>query len=439
MKNTKLHLQKVVSSFLCLLGGFLFSCQEGDLDIGLPIAPDQMLSIHNIDTLTVKMSTVYTDTVITSSSGLIVAGRMVPLQGGVVEAHGYFQVDPPPSLSSLRFIQFDSLVLFLRYSDSVGDTTQLQTLKVHALSSLPSTTRLYSNRSTPGYHPVVLGQKTFRASPARDSVVAVRLSNELGLQLRNLMSANTTISQTMIDRLLYGLAVLPGADDKAAILSFDFSQSFMRFYYREEESANTTYTADLSLRLGYTQFNSIQYRDTSREAINALDSKGEEVASNSTNHETLIQLGVGLQTKIEIPYLQALKQIEHYGGINRVILEVQPIRKSLRDHTPPPTTLMLQVINRNNQVLGSLLDLEGTAVTANYQVDLTQLTLTDSYTFDLTDYFINVLNGSLENKGLLITVPDGTDNGAAVGGVSFGDATHTTDKLRLSVYYTSGQ
>ena len=439
MKTPNSHFQKVVSSLLCLLAGLLLSCQEGDLDIGLPIASDQLLSIHKIDTLTVNMSTVYTDTVTTSSSGLILTGHMVPLQGGLLEAHGYFQLDPPPSLSSIQRVQFDSLVLFLRYAASVGDTTQLQTLKVYALSSLPSATRLYSNLSAPAYNPLPLGQKTFRARPTRDSVVAIRLSDELGLQLQELMSTNTTISQTMLDRLQYGLAVLPGTDEKAAILSFDASQSFVRFYYREEESAHTPYTADLLLRSGYTQFNSFRYRDTAREAINSLDTKGEEVASSSTNHEALIQLGVGLQTKLEVPYLQALKQIENFAGINRVILEVQPIRKSLRDHTPPPTTLVLQVINRSNQSLGSLLDLNGTAVTASYEVDLTELTLTDSYTFDLTDYFINVLDGNLENRGLLITVPAGTDNGSAVGGVALGDAIHPTDKLRLSIYYTSGQ
>jgi hypothetical protein len=438
MKNPNNHFQKVAGGLLCLMAGLLLSCQEGDLDIGLPIAPDQLLSIHEIDTLTVKLSTVYTDTVITSSSGRILAGRMAPSQGGLLEAHGYFQLDPPPGLSSIQRVQFDSLVLFLRYTASAGDTTQLQTLKVHTLSSLPSTTRLYSNISNPGYNPVPLGQKTFRAHPTRDSVLAVRLSDELGLQLRDLMSTNTSISQEMINRLLYGLAVLPGADEKAAILSFDASQSFVRFYYREEESAHSTYAADLPLRSGYTQFNSFRYLDTSREAINSLDSKGEEVASSGTNHEVLIQLGVGLQTKLEIPYLQVLKHIENYAGINRVVLEVQPIRKSLRDRTPPPATLVLQVINRSNQVLGDLLDFNGTAVTANYQVDLTELTLTDSYTFDLTDYFINVLNGSLENKGLLITVPSGTDNGSAVEGVSFGDAIHPTDRLRLSVYYTAG-
>lgn len=439
MKYPNNHSSLVVSILLCLVGSVLLSCQEGDLDLSLPIPSDQMIYTRQIDTMTVSLSTVFMDTVLTSSSGAILAGRAVPLQSGIVTAQGYFQLDPPPTLDlTTQRIRFDSLVLYMGYAASYGDTTQSQTLRVHALSSLPSETRVYSNRSVLAYEPVALAHKTFRARPTLDSVLAFRLPNAMGLQLLDLLTTNTYLSQEMINQWNYGLTLVPGSTDRASVLTFDANTSYVRLYYREE-STLTLYSADLSIRSATTQFNSIQYTAATNQAINLLTQKGNELSSSANSHEAIFQTGVGLHAKLEIPFIHELKKIEGYAGINRVLLDIKPIRKSLYDNTPPLSTLTIQVLNRSNQLIGSLLDLDGNAVTASYSVDLTQLTLSDQYTFDLTDYFINVMDGNIENKGLLISLSSGYDTGTLVQGVSFGDRNHTTDKLQLRVFYTAAK
>ncbi|GAB2802146.1 hypothetical protein GCM10027275_55560 [Rhabdobacter roseus] len=436
MQKNKKRCAAVVGTLLCLLSTFLCSCQEGDLGIALPIDADQLIYTREIDTLTIRTATVYLDSVVTSASGTILAGRATPSQGGIMEAQGYFQLNAPSVPSTAQRVQFDSLVLFLKYAGTFGDTTQSQTLRVHALSVLPNYLRVYSHLSALAYNPPPLAQKTFRARPSRDSLLTFRLPDVLGQQLLEFFRNYTSLSEEMINGWNYGLTLVPEATDQAAILSFDATQSFVRLYYRDE-STREPYQADLSIRTGNTQFNALRYAAGSWGALYSLARKGDEVPSRATGHETLVQLGVGLRTKLEIPYLQQLRHIEQYMALNRVFLDVQPVRKSLRDHTPPPTTLTLQVLNRSNQVVGNLQDFTGTTVSATYRVDLTALTLVDGYTFDLTNYFISVLDGSLENKGLLITV--GTDDGSQVRGVALGDAQHATDRLRLRLYYTAGQ
>ncbi len=106
---------------------FLFSlhaCTKADVNVGTQLADDQFTQIVMTDTFSVKLSTVYIDSFVTSGTGTGLAGSYNDNAFGQVNVSSCYQLKPPSSLSN-QSVAFDSLKLLLKCNRNYyGDTTK---------------------------------------------------------------------------------------------------------------------------------------------------------------------------------------------------------------------------------------------------------------------------------------------------------------------------
>jgi hypothetical protein len=202
------------------------SSTPGDIGIGLPSA-DANTGAYLVDTLTIRASTVLRDSVVTSSSNLLLVGRYRDPQLGVITAKSYVTMGLGGSFTPDQAQVYDSLVLVLKPNTyRYGDTTKTQTLvDVHRLNSfVPSTQYGYAS---PKLTPMPIGSRVQAASVndpnqvivrrARPNIntLRIRLSQSFGQELLAAGKSRRLTSQEQLDALYPGLALLPGDTDEA--------------------------------------------------------------------------------------------------------------------------------------------------------------------------------------------------------------------------------
>jgi len=144
MKSMIIHLARkeritlLLSTVICIIS---FSCNK-DNTIGAEGTSGNIENIY-IDTCTVNISTVYIDSIPTSTSDRLLVGAYQTPKLGLVESATFFQMslhgndinhDGREDIVDLNTIPnpvYDSIVLVLHRIYRYGDTTQMQTINVH--------------------------------------------------------------------------------------------------------------------------------------------------------------------------------------------------------------------------------------------------------------------------------------------------------------------
>jgi hypothetical protein len=432
----------LIAFLLSLLAGLgLAGCDaEGD-NIGLG---DDFPSIFSIDTARVLTSTVMLDSVPTSGTGVVLVGQVTDVKLGKIKAKSYFSIGLNSTFVPEDNAEYDSLVLFLNYTYHYGDTTQLQTIRVHQLSStieLDDDRTAFYNTDTWVYQPELLGSVSFRPKPNRGKALQIRLSDVLGNDLFQSAKNELEIMTEEADFQAYfkGLALTPAEDDNAAVLGFSTGYNtenqneglFIRLYYHEgdEEKHHDFTMANTPL-----QFNHIQ-SDKSNTAIVNLQSQPEDISSDLTNCEAYIQGGIGLYTKIKMPTIDKFSEL----GINHKILKaelvIKPLRGTYSDKSPLPQTLVLYGVNKKNRIDGVLVNSAGNQIGANPVID-SEFQENTYYKFDITEYIWGELQDEeFTENDLLIGLPSSdipkTINRAILGGWQ-----HQNQAIELRVVIT---
>lgn len=427
--------------FLGLMLAILASCTSGDLGIALDLNPNGQVGVTKIDTLTIETSTIRLDSISTSGNGTMMVGKTNQQNFGKISSSAYFQIGLPAStlngIEGTEKLTYDSLVLVLRYAGTIGDTTLSQTIAINPLAELPSETRYHYNTSSVPSQSAIIGSKTLKPRPKSDSAVNITLSNTLGNQLFEYLKANSSAEQFQLLKINKGMVLKSISNIDASLLRFAVGTSYIRLYTHTDVT-KTEYNVTFPIRAGVTQFNSISY-DSKFPSINSLVKPLSEVNSKSTDNQSFVYSGIPLGTKISIPYIEQLKFINNFYLVNKVELEISAVRKSLNDFQTAPSTLSVFTLNRSNQITGNLLGYTGAAVTGAYTLSTEDpLVFKSLYSFDITNYFQQVLSGQILNKGLLLNVMSGTDSGSTITGVTLGNSIKSNYRIKLHVYYTQG-
>ena len=123
------------------LGLFVGSCSADSASDDLVVGSDY-LSINNkvilIDTMTVALSTINFDSLVTSANSRILVGNYEDPVFGKVNAESYmefgssnYKIGDSESDTETTSYVYDSIALILKYDKYVyGDTTRVQTFKV---------------------------------------------------------------------------------------------------------------------------------------------------------------------------------------------------------------------------------------------------------------------------------------------------------------------
>ncbi|RZK97448.1 MAG: DUF4270 family protein [Hymenobacter sp.] len=428
------------------------SSTPGNIGVGLPSA-DANTGAYLVDTLTVRASTVLRDSIVTSSSNFLLVGRYRDPQLGIITAKSYVTMGLGGTFTPDQAQVYDSLVLVLKPNTyRYGDTTKTQNLvDVHRLSSfVPSTQYGYASpKLTPmssRIQAASVNEKVIvrRARPNLNTL-RIRLSQAFGQELLSAGKSRLLTSQEQLDALYPGLALLPGATDEAALVQFAATNdaSALMLYYHDPTDPSTPISHSFSLSTGRHFYQA----EADRSAIAGLGPfttststmSLQQINSALTTQQTYIQGVLGLQTKIEIPYLASLRSFGRNIIVTSAVMTAQiPDNTSgLRTNMAPPTTLSLYTTNQNNQplVLIQTANASTGSSAISYNAAVANLAGVNQagYEWSLLTYCQAVINGQTTNNGLLLN----TTTPATPERVVLGGPNRANNRLQFRLYLIS--
>ncbi|MCC9166651.1 DUF4270 family protein [Pontibacter harenae] len=446
-----------ILSLLLSLPLILASCEDTE-DVGLELIDGNVSAVY-IDTVTVDVSTVLLDSVVTSATGTMLVGNYTDPIVGNTTASTFFQVDLNYYSWTLSDnAVFDSIALVLPYTGySYGDTTQALNLEVYKLKNnivatdlLPyvgteeSASYFYAgsgnyNISSTAAETQPLATHTFQPRPGSGDSLNIPLPAAMGQEWFNLKMAGDnklTQSDAFLDYFKGLKVATANAGQGGAVIGFDAASAVIRLYYSEGSTDNYQ---DFPVTSGSLQYNNL-VNDFSQSNFQGLNRGGEPLASTSTADMSFTQAGTGVMVKLEFPYLSKLKEILQPELINSVILEVQPVANTYGYPFTAPSQVALYESDFNN-VPTNLLYANYTTTSgqvASLQED-TEYQVNSKYQFNITEYLINKLQEEQSTgKALLLSAPaesfTKTVNRLVVGGPN-----HTSNKVKIKIYYTKIQ
>lgn len=436
------------AGLLLLTGIVLFSCQTGDLNVGQSVINPQQLLVQSLDSVTVQTSTVLKpDSFATSGDANLLVGRWTDTQTGKMTARSFTSINyAANSFNTQTNIRLDSLVLELNYAFVYGDSASQFSLSVHPLLR-PMEIQQYYNTNSLDYAPTPLVQKTFTPQPkSRTKQVQIRIPDALTQAFFAKLQSGTISDATSLADFLPGFALNCNSTANTFI-GFAAVSSGLRFYYHTtdiDQTASTLLFPFSSIYFSYIK------NDLSGTVLSALKTRTDAVSSRLTDNTTFVVPGAQLQTRLEFPYLNQFDRPEGFADLNKALLVISPVRKTLNDNTQPPL-LALFFTNTQNDVLATSVPggVTGSSpALATYGYDQNALTLTDSYTFDLTYYIGQIIKRKVLNQPLLLTIPTPAQFAQVsqrnyslqdyVQRVTLGNQQKPNDRLKVQLFITSG-
>lgn len=438
---------------LCAAILFLFSCEResNTYEVGNSLMSSQS-KVVMIDTLTLKMSTIMKDSVTTSGKSAILIGNIKDHTFGTVNSASMFELTPASySLATTTNVVFDSIVMYLTNNNFYyGDTLKTFKLDVHPMVDrikLNSNGYLYNN-SDLKYSSSSIGSAEFLPRPNTDSsFVKVKLDQSYGLNIFNLLKSKDATSQEYFLNFYKGLALVPSSDNNA-MLRFGISSSYqvqisnttkekvsnvVRMYYHTASTNGTEevkYTLDLNPSTGY-QYNKIK-SDFAGSDLAGLTPTN-PIESKNIGNRSYLMAGIGVYTKVEIPYLKSLKNLYTNYKIISADLSVSPVAGYYSKAFYNPTPLYYYAGDKKNNITSTFLESDGTT---EIQVSLSadsEFQSDYAYSFNLLNYVNTILSEtSTSNYNILIYPSSYADvlSGKAV----LGNQKNSTNPAKLKLY-----
>jgi hypothetical protein len=317
---------------------------------------------------------------------------------------------------------YDSIVFVTYYDeDYYGDTTVSQTLNLYRvteemeLEEDESGNEYLYNVSSFEIDTEPLGSKTFTARPTRTSDSGdaynfrMNLSDEFGQELIDMALDHDEILQASAEweNYLQGICIVPDDDDDATILNFQTSNDtlmYIRLYYHE--TTTTTDTDEVlyhDFSIGSSSYIFSNYQsDRTGTYIEDLTEQAHDLASEDAGDYTFIQGGIGLMTRLEIPYLEDLLEVGLAGSLLKAELIFYPAIGSYDDDLYPlPDEFNLYTCDEDNDIESALYYSSGTILTSVFYED-EEYGEESYFVFDITNYANGILNDDSEDENLLL-------------------------------------
>jgi hypothetical protein len=422
----------------------LASCSNEDADF--KIGKKYLVVNTNvalIDTFTVHTYTVKLDSITTSglTKPALVVGQYNDPEFGVITSKSYFRLMMPTSHLLPAEPVYDSIRFFMVYNQYyAGDTTKPLTLSLHKLkeSIIAQDDGYFYNNGSLSYDPPPLGSVTFKPEPIQGDTVWIKIKDDFGLELFNhfLNEDNVVLDNSNFSDAYPGF-VLDYGSSLSSIIGFKFPSGYItdnpaiRMYYHYfDRSKYNKYFAFTAEESGNKQFNHFGFNGSP--LVDFPTKQYEMLSSKKTNDKTFVMAGVGLITRIEIPYLRNLYRFHKNAKIIRAILEIVPAANTYRNFELPDS-LCLYTSDMNNRFSGII-------KTGNY-VQYGNLIIDDlyqdntCYTYDITNYVNTCMDPEYDGiPSLLLTVP--TENlNKTVERAVLASQDNIQNSLRLKIYY----
>jgi hypothetical protein len=406
-----------------------------DIGVGLPDA-NVDTGAYLIDTITVKSSTVLRDSVVTSTSNNLMVGRTYDPLLGTLTARSYFRLGAPTSLRIDPLFQYDSLVLVMKPTTyRYGDTTKTQALvEVHKLVDPISATRpsfassKLTNLRYDTKNVLNQGGNAPRGLARRTATLRIPLDRSFGQDLLANAQAGRLTTQDDFDLYLPGLVLTPADGDNATILGLNATSTdaAMILYYHDPANPTAVLNSPFSLVTGARHF--FQVDAVRNGSIGYLPTNSlQAVPSAPTGEQTYIEGVLGLQTKLEFPYLTNIQQFGNNLTVTSATLTALVPSSSLTPYLPAPPSLVVSTSSVDNKPLASYVAKVDYLNAISSTTGINQ----GSYSWSVESYCQAVLNRTIPNNGFLVSslTPDLPSR------VAIGSQRDAQNKLQLRLYF----
>ncbi|HAF29605.1 MAG TPA: hypothetical protein DCG75_11200 [Bacteroidales bacterium] len=390
-----------------LLTSLISSCsnENEELTLGSEFV-ERATDIIEVDTFYVELSTVLIDSIQTSNLGVVLSGYYEDSELGDIKATSFLTFSLPSTFDIENDDKYDSLTLVLPYSSySFGDTNTIQQILIYRLSeslSLPSSSDKYYNTSDINKFDTPIGSYSFYPRPNRDTIVEIRLSNNLGLDITNKLKASALeVSSTVeFEKYFHGIAISSDEFQCNSIIGFDSENVKMRLYTSRIENEVEEIVNEFNHTSALYQFNQLSGDRTNTLLSNLLTQKV-DLRSDLTDNKSYIQGGTGIITKVRFPYFNTRIFDE-----NELILKVELILKPTQEcYDTGFPDLIYYKTNAYNEYVALNVDESGNAEVAEFNMD--ELYKTETYySFDITEFIKEELEDDYfdNSTGLFITL-----------------------------------
>lgn len=423
------------------------SCQTDNLEGDFVVGSDY-LSVNNkvllIDTLTVNVSTINFDSLVTSNQSRILLGNYTDPILGKVKSESYFELTPNTftlgSSTDTETINyaFDSIAMILKYDRYYyGDTTKVQTINIHQLTQKVKhsvdDTNFYNN-SALTYSSNSIGTKTFYPKPIGKDSINIQMDPTFGKNLFDKLKNNEITSADEFNNYFKGVVIKPSSSNSSNIIGFT-SACVMRLYYKKTNSnSEDTYTKDFTIADLTKQFNNISLDKTGTLIQNLPDSRG-KLSSDLTNNSSFIQSGTGLACRIDFPHIKQLKYISEKGIIVDAELVIKPIKNSASSLFPIKDSLRVYESDNLNRISKILTNSDGSQMFAKLNTTPDEFNENIGYKINLGSFLNQEMLKTTSSKSSLIFAFPNIAKG--VNRIVLGNQKNAENKLQLKIYYIS--
>ncbi|MGB5434840.1 MAG: DUF4270 family protein [Maribacter sp.] len=314
------------------------------------------IRVLQIDTLTVKLSTMKFDSIITSVGSRMLVGQYSDPVFGIVKSSSFLETIPS-SYTIDTDAQYDSILFILRYDNYYyNDTLLHNTIHIKSLteSLKPADDTNFYNSSSIGFNEEDLGTLTFAPRPLGADSLQVKLSDTLGLDLFENLQEKKLTNYDEFTNHFNGLTIQPDESDNGAILGFSLA-SVMRLYYSiAYETESIQYYTDFTINTSSSPipfFNQISAVEPN-EYLAGLTNNEINLYSEDADDQSFIQSGIGITTRIEFPSIKSVFDIQGQGTLLDATLRIKPKEASYNDALMLRDTLAVYMVDQNNDLAG---------------------------------------------------------------------------------------
>ena len=433
--------------FLFLFITLFTSCQTDNLDGDFVIGSDY-LSINNkvllIDTLTVDVSTINFDSLVTSNQSRILIGNYTDPILGKVKSESYLELTPDTynlgSSSDTETVNyvFDSIAMILKYNRYYyGDTTKTQTLNIHQLTQKIKPNiddDSFYNNSTLTHYSNSIGSRTFYPRPIGKDSVNIQMDASFGKNLFDKLKNNEITNSDEFNNYFKGIVIKPSTANSSNVVGFT-TACVMRMYYRQANAnSEETYTKDFKIADLTKQFNNISLDKTGTIIENLPDSRG-KLSSELTNNSAFVQSGTGVACRIDFPFIKQLKYISEKGAIVDAELIIKPIKNSASALYPIKDSLQVYECDHLNRISKILTNSDGSQMLAKLNNTPDEFNENIGYTINIGSFLHQEMKKTYANKSSLILTFPNISKG--VNRIVLGNQKNAENKLKLKIYYIS--
>jgi hypothetical protein len=433
----------VYGGALALLTASLSSCDDAE-GLGADLRPDDLtVKTEYIDNFVLQAETRLADAPRTMNLSRLLVGNYSHPFFGRTTATAYAQVLPSAvtdtiilvSNSVLAPLVFDSVRFDVQFNYFYGTDAQARTTNflVHELASDLDTTGGHQYTAADALEKgPLLAQKSVEFT---SEVLNTRfdLPYAFGLNLFEKIQAKQLVDRASFAAELPGLVISTDGQENAMYgLQPQSVATTMRLYYHYIDVDDTvSLTLPLYMGLYFHQLEA----DRSGTPLAALTQEN-PLSSAALGNQMATQAGHNVLTRIVMPDLSEYSLINK-RAINRAELIMAPVRGSVPEGSPPPTTFYFAETDANGDFT------EDSNGSYNYLISRLGREVSMSYTsggqsfpiVDVTDYVEELANDRRDNTGFILHAREQASS--TINHLILGDSRHPGNyPLQLRIYYT---